>query len=106
VNNKRGAVDGHCAMNDFAMMIDQQQVTHTHMAKAQTKWVHPKVISEFGVTNGDVSSDAFTKTHAPKNTQSAGKARLAIGALFFDIVEGWHCEQIGVAAQGCFSQIR
>ena len=67
------------------------------MAKAQTKWVDPKVIGEFGVTDGDVTGDAFTKTHATKNTQGAGKARLAIGALFFDIVKRWHRQQIGVA---------
>jgi hypothetical protein len=103
VNDKCCTIDGHGSMHDLAMMIDQQQVTDSHVAKAQAEWVDPKVISEFGVTNSDVSSHAFTKTHAPKNTKGASEARLTIGALFFDIVEGWHCEQIGVATEsGCF----
>ena len=67
------------------------------MAKAQTKRVDPKVIGEFGVADGDVAGNAFTKTHATKNTQGARKARLAIGALFFDGVECWHRQQIGIA---------
>ena len=68
MNDKCGTIHGHGAMHDFTMMVDQQQVADAHVAKAQTKWVHPKVISEFRVTNSDVSSHAFTKTHAPKNT--------------------------------------
>jgi hypothetical protein len=90
-------------MNDFAMMIDQQQVTHTHVAKAQTEWIDPKVISEFGVAHGDVASDSFAKAHSSKDAQRSSKARFAVSPLFFDVVEGRHRQKIGIAAQGCFS---
>ena len=71
-------------------MVHQQQVADAHVSKAQTKWVDPKVIGQFGVADGDVACDAFTKSHTTKNTQGTSEARLAIDALFFKGVECWH----------------
>ena len=90
VNDKCCTIDGHSAVNNFAMMVDQQQVADAHVSKAQAKWVDPKVVSQFGVAHGDVAGNAFTKTHTTENTQGAGEARLAIDALFFKGVECWH----------------
>jgi hypothetical protein len=61
------------------------------------------VISEFGVTNGDVSRNSFAKAHSSKDAQRSSKARFAVSPLFFDVVEGRHRQKIGIAAKGCFS---
>jgi hypothetical protein len=61
-------------MNDFSVVVDQEQITDAHVTKAQTKWVDPKVISEFGVADGDMSRDSFAKSHATENAQSTGEA--------------------------------
>jgi hypothetical protein len=74
VNHKCCTVDWHGAMNDFSVMVDQKQITDAHVTKAQAKWVDPKVISEFGVADGDMSCDSFAKSHATENAQGTSEA--------------------------------
>ena len=74
VDDKCGTIHWHGAMNDFSVMVDQEQITDAHVTKAQAKWVDPKVISEFGVADGDMSRDSFAKSHATENAQGTSEA--------------------------------
>ena len=79
-----GAVDTVLSVDNLALVVDKDQIGNCHVAKRQTKWVHPEVIWELRVAHGDVSGDAFTKTKATKDAKSGSKATLAMQALFFN----------------------
>jgi hypothetical protein len=80
-----GAIDRLVAIDNFTMVIHEDEITYTHVTETHAKWVYPKMIGEFGVTNSDVPRDAFTKTKTTKDAKRTGKFVLSFATLLFHI---------------------
>ena len=59
------------------------------VAEAHRERVHPEVLGELGVADGDVPGDAFAEADAAEDAQRAGQLLLAVQPLFLHGGERW-----------------
>ena len=84
MNTKSRAIDRRIAINNIAIVVNENQIAHSHEPEAASEWVYPKVIRKLGVAHGDVPGDAFAEAQSPEHAQGTGQFLFALGALFFD----------------------
>ena len=87
VDHERGPVDRLAAVDDVAVVVDEDQVADAHVAEAEAERVDPEVVGELGVAHGDVAGDALAEAEAAEDAQRAGELLLAVEALLLDGVE-------------------
>ena len=87
MDDERGAVDGLVAVDDVAVVVDQDQVADLDVAEAHAERVDPEVVGELGVAHRDVAGDALAEADAAEDAQRAGQLLLAVQALVLDVGE-------------------
>ena len=87
VEHERGPVDRLVAVDDVAVVVDEDQVADPHVAEAAAERVDPEVVGELGVADRDVAGDALAEPEAAEDAQRAGELLLAVQALLLDGLE-------------------
>ena len=88
MDHERGAVDRLVAVDDVALVVDEDQVADAHVAEAHAERVDPEAVGELGVAHGDVPGDALAEAEPAEDAQRAGELLLALEALVLDRREG------------------
>ncbi len=87
VDDERGSVDRLGAVDDVAVVVDEDQVALLDVAEAHAERVHPEHVGILGVAYRDVSGDAFGEPEPSERAQRPGEVGLAVVALVLDVVE-------------------
>ena len=81
VDDERGAVHGPAAVDHVAVVVHEDEVAHADVTEAHREGVHPEVLRELRVADGDVAGDAFAEPDATEDAQCTGELLLAQEAL-------------------------
>ena len=84
VDHERRPVHRLAAVDDVAVVVDEDEVADAHVPEAETERVDPEVVGELGVAHGDVAGDALAEAEAAEDAQRAGELLLAVQALLLD----------------------
>src|SRR5215467_16101290 len=82
VNSKGSEIDFGLAFDDFAGVIDQDQVGSANLTEVEAEGIHPEMIQTLRVPRGDMAGDALVKTKFGEETKGSGEALFAMAALF------------------------
>src|SRR6185437_3984472 len=74
-------IGGAIAFDDFAAVVDQNQVRGADLREVHAERVHPEPIGALRVAHGDMAGDAFAETEAAEQAEGAGEANFAMAAL-------------------------
>ena len=88
VDDERRAIDRALALDDLAVVVDENQVRDADVAEVHPEGVDPEVVEQFGVARRDVPGDAFGEAELAEDAQRAGESLLAVLAFGLDRVEG------------------
>ena len=87
------------ALDDGALVVDQQEILDPDLAEAHAERVHPEVVRQLGVARGDVPGRPLTEPEPTEQAEGGGQALLAVPTLLLDGAElrkgvrepiGWH----------------
>ena len=84
VEHEGGPVHRLVAVDDVAVVVDEDEVADAHVAEAEAERVDPEVVGELGVADRDVAGDALAEAEAAEDAQRAGELLLAVEALLLD----------------------
>ena len=87
VDRERRCVDIAIAADDVAVVVNTDEVRHSHQFEVVAKWVDPKAIGELWIPDSHVASNTLSEVHAPKYSKACGESLLAVEPLSF---EGFH----------------
>ena len=76
-------------VDDFAFIIDKDEIGRLDQAESNTEWVDPKCCRIYRVPQRDVTSHTFVKAIFAKDAEGSRKSALQICALFVRIVKLW-----------------
>ena len=100
VNGESCAVDRMLPFHHLAMVVYQNQIGDTNLAKVHAERIDPEMIETLGVAGGNVSGDAFIKSEAREQAEGAGQALFAVLALFGDSSKCWRSENVERVLRG------
>ena len=63
---------GAVALDDLALVVDEEQVGHPDVAEVHAERVDPEVVEQLGVAGGDVAGDALVE---PELAEQAERRR-------------------------------
>jgi hypothetical protein len=75
--------------DDFAGVVDEDQVGLRHQAEGAAEGVHPEAIGLHGVAKRDVAGDAFVEAVFAEDAEGGGQTAFEIFAFFVLVGEGW-----------------
>ena len=84
---KAAALTRPGALDDLALVVDQEQVAHPDLLEAHAERVHPEVVGQLGVAGGDVAGDALVEAEVAEEPEAGRQALLAVAALVLDRLE-------------------
>jgi hypothetical protein len=77
------------AADDFAGVVDEDEVGLGHEAEGAAEGVHPEAVGLHGVAERDVAGDAFVKAVFAEDAEGGGQAAFEVFALLVLVGEGW-----------------
>src|SRR6516165_5362207 len=89
VDRERGGVDGTSALDHLTLVVDQDEVRHSHVTETHPEGVHPEVVGQLRVACRDVAGDALGEAEAAEEPQRTGQLLLAVEAFLFERGERW-----------------
>ena len=95
VDHERRPVDRGVALDDLALVVDEEQVARPHLAEALAERVDPEVVGALRIADRDVPGDALGEAEPAEDAQRAGELGLAVGPLVGDVVERRRTEHGG-----------
>ena len=104
VDHERGPVHRRVALDDLALVVDEEQIADAHLAEALAERVDPEVVGALRVAHRDVPGDALGEAEPAEDAQRAGELGLAVGPLVGDVVERRRSEHGG--AEGGAGDLR
>src|SRR5438874_4397364 len=84
MDDERGLVDRRVALDDVALVVDEQQVGDADVAEARAEGVHPEVVEALRVARRDVAGHALVEAETPEQPERGSEALLAVEALLLD----------------------
>lgn len=72
VDREGRTVDAVAALDDLAVVVDEQQVADLDVLEGDAEGVDPEVVGELGVAGGDVAGDALLEAEAAEDAQRGG----------------------------------
>jgi len=84
VDGKGGGVDRIISSDDFALVIDQNQVEDANLPKMHTKRIDPEMLGVLRIAGRDMSGNAFVESKPGKQAKRSGQPLLAVEALFLN----------------------
>ena len=82
-----GRVEGPVAVDDLAVVVDEDQVLDADLFEVHPERVHPEMVEQLGVSGGDVTRHPFVESKMPEQAKGGGEALLAVPSLVLDVVE-------------------
>src|SRR5262245_59501171 len=76
VDGEGGDVDRVFALDDLAIMVDQDQIRDANLAEIHAEGIDPEMILFFGVARGDVPCDAFVEPEFGEEAEGGGQPLL------------------------------
>jgi hypothetical protein len=77
------------AADDFAGVVDEDEVGFGHEAEGAAEGVHPEAVRLDRVAERDVAGDAFVEAVFAEDAEGGGQAAFEVFALFVFVGEGW-----------------
>jgi len=77
------------AADDFAGVVDEDEVGFGHEAEGAAEGVHPEAVGLYGVAERDVAGDTFVEAVFAEDAEGGGEAAFEVFALFVLVGEGW-----------------
>src|SRR5437764_1291769 len=85
VDCKCRSIDWHIAINDLALMVNQNQIRYANMAEVHAKGIYPEMVRALRVSCRDMSSDTFIKAESRKETKGGCKPLFTVRPLLCGI---------------------
>lgn len=98
VDHERGFVEEPvlAAVEDVALLVDQNEVGFVDQAEGVAEWVHPEAVRVYRVAHCNVTCYSFVESVFAEDAEGGGEAAFEVVALFVRVVElGWAllCQQ-------------
>jgi hypothetical protein len=77
------------AADDFAGVVDEDEVGFGHEAEGAAEGVHPEAVGLHGVAERDVAGDALVEAVFAEDAEGGGQAAFEVFTLFVLVGEGW-----------------
>ena len=81
------AVDRPVALDDLALVVDQDEIGRADEVEAEPQRIDPEAIGPLWIASGHVTCDPFVEAEAPEQPEGGGQPLLDVGPLVLDRVE-------------------
>lgn len=90
------------AVDDFAGVVDEDEVGFGHQAESAPEGVHPEAVRVDRVAEGDVAGYAFVEAVFAEDAEGGGEAAFEVVAFGVFVGEGWGAGEEMLLAR-CFA---
>src|ERR1700735_657217 len=81
VDGKSRGIDGIFSLDNFAVVIHQNQVGRFYLAKVHSERVHPEMVELFRIARSDMTGYSFVESELRKKPKRGGQHLFAMTAL-------------------------
>jgi hypothetical protein len=78
VDRIRGTVDHSGSLDNFALVIDEQEIADSDMSEVSAERIHPETIGALRIARGEVTGDPLIEAEAREQPISGGQALLSV----------------------------
>jgi hypothetical protein len=82
VNRESSGIDRMIALDDFALVIDPNEIRRLYQSEAHPEAIHPERVRELRVTHRDVARDTLVESELGEEPQSGSQPFLSVLPLF------------------------
>src|SRR5574339_646817 len=80
-------IDGIVSLNDFALVIDENQIRDPDLTEVDPEWIDPEMVRFFGIARGDVSRHSLIETEPGKQSKRRSQSLFMMQTLLLDARE-------------------
>ena len=84
MDRERGLVERPLALDDRALVADEQQVADPDVAEVHAERIDPEVVGQLGVAGGDVAGHALVEAESAEESEGRGEVLLSVQPFLFD----------------------
>ena len=86
VDHERRRVHRPVALDDLAVVVDEDEVLHPDLLEVHGERVDPEVVEQLGIAGRDVAGDALVEAELAEQAERRGQPLLAMPALVLGLV--------------------
>ena len=81
VDHERRGVHRPVALDDLAVVVDEDEVLHPDLLEVHGERVDPEMVEQLGISGRDVAGHALVEPELPEQAEGRGQPLLAMPAL-------------------------